>query len=171
MQPSKEFRDTRVWTKAYMVSTIFTKPPCIFMVRWHVTSQKLANRSFPGFLRKVKKIMLTFFSLFLKKMKVYGLHGLTSSFFANLWKTFQNWTFYKCPKTGYGAPSIKYPKMTFLCLNRLQNVWAYMVTGFQKSWKLGRACFQTFLKYCFLINWRVHENDFIPKHLKLKPWI
>jgi hypothetical protein len=40
--------------------------------------------------------MLTNFSKFSKKMKVYGNDGLTMTFLANLQKTFHFWTFLKC---------------------------------------------------------------------------
>ncbi len=128
MQPSKEIVDILSKLTAYMVTKSSAKHPCIFIVRWRVTSQKLANRGFPGFLEKVKKIMLTIFSFFFEKTKVYGLHGLTTSFFANLQKTFHFWTFLKCPKTGYGAPSIKYPKMTFRGCKSPKNRRAYLLS-------------------------------------------
>jgi hypothetical protein len=51
---------------------------------------------FWGFFKKLEKIMLTNFSKFSKKMKVYGNDGLTMTFLANLQKTFHFWTFLKC---------------------------------------------------------------------------
>ena len=53
--------------------------------------------------------MVSFFSLFFEKKKVYGLHAVNSSFFANLWKTFHFWTFLKCPKTRYRRRTLKNP--------------------------------------------------------------
>ena len=65
--------------------------------------------------------MLTFFLLFLEKMKVYGLHGLTSSFFANLWKTFHFWTFLKMSKNRKWRAFYKIPKNDFPGFPRFEN--------------------------------------------------
>jgi hypothetical protein len=60
---------------------------CDFFVDNVLTKQKCPKTRFSifqTFFRKVKKIMVSFFSLFFEKKKVYGLHAVNSSFFANL---------------------------------------------------------------------------------------
>ncbi len=77
----------------------------------------------------MKKIMLTIFSLFLEKTKVYGLHGLTSSFFTNLWKTFHFWTFLKMSKNKNLCAFYKISKNDFSGVQSVEireSVYAHM---------------------------------------------
>ena len=131
-----------------MVLKSFTKRLCIFIVRWRVTSQKLAKLSFPVFNRKVKKNMLTIFSLFFEKMKVYGLHGLTSSFFANLQKTFHFWTFLKMSKNKNLSAFYIFLKNDFPRIPSFEKCMSINGHIPLEPWKKWESVFLTFIKHC-----------------------
>ena len=92
-------------------------------------------------------------------MKVYGLHGLTLTFFATLWKTFHFWTFLKMSKNKNLSAFYKIFKNDF---SRVYSVYdCYTIYGHNMFWMsekletdnfiffgtfFGRSRFWTFLK-------------------------
>jgi hypothetical protein len=69
----------------------------------------LAKIVFKPFLEKCEKNGKKYghvFFIFLGFLKSYAVNRVNSSFLANLQKTFQFWTFLKCPKNR-GPPGIK----------------------------------------------------------------